>query len=219
MKLLAISDIHGDWQFFRQYFAQYSKYFAANIDALVLAGDLTNVGVKEPSEVNEARESIKILSNMFKNVVINLGNHDIGLTFADFGDLNSNIHNACDGNGFDLLGMKWYGVGITTAYNKPELADIWTRTTTRPEVEKAEMQSIPDDTNVIISHCPPQGKLGSMFNGNYIGSQELTNHLKRRILVPSVCISGHVHQASGRQEKIGNTRCFNVAYLPTIIEL
>lgn len=65
--------------------------------------------------------------------------------------------------------------------------------------------SIPDDTEILITHTPPYGTLDKTRRGKYAGCQTLSsrlNHLKNCRLH----VFGHIHEAAGaRVDKVGST--------------
>lgn len=66
---------------------------------------------------------------------------------------------------------------------------------------------IPDDVDILISHCPPYHILDRAKDGNNCGSAALA---KRMVQLPKLklLICGHIHEGRGRE---GNV--FNVSYL------
>lgn len=63
--------------------------------------------------------------------------------------------------------------------------------------------NIPDDTDVLITHCPPKGMLDYTINrynpqGVHVGSEELNIHLLR-LKNLKAHLFGHIHYSSGQK--------------------
>ncbi len=208
MNILAISDVHDRFDEFR-------VEDLPDADVCVVAGDLTNYGMRRPSGIAAARWWLTDLGQRYVTFWIP-GNHDIGVTASTFGSpdnvtclLNHTIAHE---------GFTWRGVSLSTCYTLPELAEQWDYMTADEAVETAAFQF--EAVDILISHSPPYGTLdtGGWVIGrgkeNY-GSPALAEYIARH--APRLVICGHVHESWG-QARIGSTEVYNVAESARLIE-
>lgn len=57
-------------------------------------------------------------------------------------------------------------------------------------------QLIPSDTDVLITHGPPFGRLDEVESGNHQGCEELIREIEGRIK-PQLHVFGHIHEGYG----------------------
>ena len=67
----------------------------------------------------------------------------------------------------------------------------------------------------MVTHMHPSPSI-SEFSG-IPGSKAITTAIKK--FKPSILLHGHIHEASGIEQKIGNTRVINVGREGKIIEI
>lgn len=211
VRILAMSDIHDDWNLIC------AEEALVPADICVLAGDLTDMGVFRPSGVFHARAALGMLSNRYRKVLWIPGNHDFGLdgrTFAQY----ANVHCLLDGpyNGPVTI----QGVSLSVAYNMPNLAYTWCHMTADPEVENRAFDLAPCD--ILVSHSPPFGVCDAdgvdleTKEVCHIGSRVLTEYIER--CRPKIVICGHAHGGSG-SGAIGETTIVNVARRVELLEV
>ena len=186
MKLLALSDLHGDYSK-----VETIKHRAGKIDAVLIAGDITNFG--PDSDVYK-------LIDMFDVPILAIpGNcdHPGILETIEKSDA-INLHKTCHTIGeVDFIGL---GGSNTTPFNTPfEMTD--------KDIEKS-LEDLFDKSRalrtVLLSHAPPQGYVDELPVG-HVGSPAITKFIDRLSLI--VC--GHIHEARGLAKK-GNTNIVNV---------
>jgi len=186
MKLLALSDLHGDYSK-----VDAIKHCAGNIDAVLIAGDITNFG--PDSDANK-------LLDMFDVPILAIpGNcdHPSILETLEKSDA-INLHKTCHAIGeVDFIGL---GGSNTTPFNTPfEMTD--------QDIEKS-LEDLFDKSRasrtVLLSHAPPRGYVDELPIG-HVGSPAITKFMDRLSLI--VC--GHIHEARGIAKK-GNTNIVNV---------
>ncbi len=193
MKILVLSDIHGA-------VAGIPRVIAAvpHPDLVVVAGDLTQRGgYAEAKAVAEPllRQNLPLLAvpgNMDRPPVLEY------LTEQDI-----SIH----GRGREIGGIGFFGVGGSNAtpFHTPfELNDR--------EITELLQQGLAAvthcETKVLVSHTPPyKTRLDRTAYGIHAGSDIVREFIQ--LQAPALCISGHVHEAIGR-EMVGPTLCVNV---------
>jgi Icc-related predicted phosphoesterase len=103
-------------------------------------------------------------------------------------------------DGIKFYGTAWQPYFCDWAYN---LRASW-------QLTKA-YELIPDDTDVLITHCPPFGIQDKAADGDYCGSKEL---LKRvRVVKPKLHLFGHIHEGYGIDNRDPNTIFANASIL------
>ncbi len=194
MKLCIISDTHNKHK-------RLAKL--PDADVIIHAGDFTSVG-----------HSHEIVSFMFwysnlpyKHKLIIAGNHDWlfeingiiarekvpeGVTYLE-------------DSGVEIDGIKFWGTPVQLPFNN------WAFN--RPEEKLAQhWAAIPDDTDVLITHCPPYSIFDwSIYDKIHTGSPSLYKEVVERIK-PKVHIFGHIHSGYGIKV-IENTTFINASNL------
>lgn len=184
-----------------------NKLVPENVDILFFTGDLTYHG--REWELNKLLEHMKKLSNRIEHVVGTLGNHELGAQgkekewkdkFKDYGVILLD-HEAIEIEGIKVFGSPWTPWFFDWAYNytNPTMG-IQGET----EIAGTDMwKDIPENTKVLLTHGPPQGKLDLCRNGR-VGCAELMcrieqlNNLKYHMF-------GHIHEGYGTLVENGVT--------------
>ena len=238
MKLALCSDIHAD-------FAKFGVP-DEDVDLILIAGDVTNVGFDyippEPRVVKNF-DNIPLYKEQIKEAALWLqelekiaptkyciGNHDIqwgSLNLRLFqGDVMRTIKEGIGENLTDrrteYQGLTIAGANMSPCYEMPDLALQWIGMTCNRSVEKAYYEDLPSDIDILISHCPPVGKLGITVSGVQIGSKYLREYIEKN--QPKLVVCGHNHpekdfQPEIWQEYIGDTRVVNTARCWSYVEI
>lgn len=181
MKIVCMSDTHMNYPAIPE------------CDLLIHAGDLTNSGTWQ-----QVRAAMAHLAQAkARRIIFVPGNHDF--LFQREPELAESI---CDEFGIHLLldsettiqGLKIYGSPwqpwfLNWAFNAPSDAiegmDFLTE----------KWSHIPDDTDILVTHCPPKGIGGVMSDDKDIGCSSL----RRRIdeINPRLHVFGHCHMGYG----------------------
>lgn len=167
-------------------------------DILVHSGDALNYGNLE--ELTKFRSQLEAVHKNYKHILFIAGNHD--RIFEEAPSLAEefllekipNLH-ILNNKSIELEGLKFYGESsqpffCNWAFNVEDthkLYDIYAQ--------------IPDDVNVLITHCPPKGILDSVY-GESVGSIELKAHLPR-LKQLKAHLWGHIHYSYGLEQVNG----------------
>ena len=185
MKLLALSDLHGDYSHVESILDK-----AGDIDAVLIAGDITDFGPDE--------KALEVLG-MFKVPVLAVpGNCDNPslLKVLDKNEKTINLHNSSHTIGdLTFIGL---GGSNPTPFNTPfELSEkkIGEYVGTLLGRSKGRL--------ILLSHAPPKNTTDKLPHGN-VGSVALERYLGRFDLI--VC--GHIHEARGIV-RVNGTRIVN----------
>ncbi len=190
MKLLALSDLHGDYSYIRAILNN-----AGDFDVLTISGDLTNFGPDE--KVNE-------LLDMFNSPIMAVPGNCDNVSLLKILDMKTiSLHNS-----FHTLGeYTFVGLGGSnpTPFNTPfELSEKKIGESIGTLLSKLNNSNINNNKKIIlISHAPPRNTTDRVAGGN-VGSEALERFLGRFDLI----ICGHIHEARG-QVRINGTLVVN----------
>ena len=189
MKILAISDPHGDYSKIKKMMEK-----AGDFDLVVIVGDLTHFGPDE--KVDE-------LIEMFDRPVLAIpGNCDQrSILKALDASKAINLHGKTE----QIRNIRFIGLGGSnpTPFNTPfELSEEEIENALEEMVCSAE-DSADCGTIVLLTHAPPHGSRDELPFG-HVGSKAIQKFLDRVDLI--VC--GHIHEAKGI-ETVGKTVVVN----------
>ena len=172
MKLLALSDLHGNYSH-----VEAIRKKAGEFDTALIAGDITNFG---PDEL--ALELLK----KFKEMVLAVpGNCDNPSIMKILGKYAINLHNTY--HTIDNLTFVGLGGSNPTPFNTPfELSEK------KIGESMGILLSRLNGRIILLSHAPPRNTMDRVQRGN-VGSEALARFLGRFDLI--VC--GHIHEARG----------------------
>jgi len=174
MKLLALSDLHGDYSHVESICDK-----AGDFDAVLIAGDLTDFGPDE--------KALELLAMFRKPVLAVPGNCDKPslLGILDENENTINLHNSA----YQFGGLNFIGLGGSnpTPFNTPfELSEK------KIGEYVGTLLSRLSGRIILLSHAPPRNTTDRLPHGN-VGSEALARYMGRFDLV--VC--GHIHEARG----------------------
>lgn len=174
-------------------------------DVLVHCGDISNVG-----RLSEVETFLKWFERQdYEYTIFIAGNHDFAFQNPSpymHGSVNilleeySNVY--LQDSSVVINGVKFYGSPWTPEFNN------WAFNMT-PEQLEEKWLSIPDDTDVLITHGPPKGILDVTREGLSVGDPALTQALSR--VRPKIHAFGHIHEANGIRELTNGMICINAS--------
>lgn len=189
MKLLALSDLHGDYSYVRAILKK-----AGDFDVLTISGDLTNFGPDE--KVNE-------LLDMFNGPIMAVPGNCDNVSLLKILDMKTiSLHNSFHTIGeYTFVGL---GGSNPTPFNTPfELSEKKIGESIGTLLSKLNNNNITNNRIILISHAPPRNTTDRVAGGN-VGSEALERFLGRFDLI----ICGHIHEARG-QVRINGTVVVN----------
>ena len=188
MLILHLSDTHGKHHELRN---------LPPADIIIHSGDISFAGSE-----NEIMDFIEWFGALpYKYKIFIAGNHDDCLFGANLDGLPQNCFYLCNSS-VSIEGVKFYG---TPMFMEDAMSGDYDR----------NIQKIPSDTNVLITHQPPYGMLDYSANINYGDHNLLQIVLKTK---PKYHLFGHIHNAYGI-EKSEHTTFVNAAILSENYEL
>ena len=184
MRIVCVSDTHS-W---------HDRTEVPDGDLLVHAGDITRHG--DLADVEDFDRWLGTLPHRYKVVIC--GNHDFcfeqtpeqarrRITNATYLE-----DEACVVEGITIYGspwQPWYGGWAFNLERGRPLAEKWAL--------------IPDGTQLLITHGPPEGVLDLTFRGERAGCRDLLERVKA--VRPRLHVFGHIHEAAGVVELDGTT--------------
>jgi putative phosphoesterase len=198
LRILAASDIHGDSILAKKLAERAEK---ENVDLVVLCGDLT-------SNI-DSKNLLKPFKDKGKRIVFVPGNHD-GLALGDFLSELYNIKN------LHSKYAKYYHVGFFGLGGANVGLDAWKESDVL-DLVKDNFYRINDcKKKIMVSHVHPHGTIVDKITPDF-GSIGLRNTIEK--LQPDILLCGHIHEAEGAEDLVGNTRVVNVGRNGKIIEI
>ena len=200
MKIVTMSDTHNF----------HDKVVVPDGDCIVFAGDMCGYGGID--EVNDFCIWLEKLPHKHKIIVA--GNHDWHFQRAPH-LAKARVEEA----GAVYLSDNWCDEGGVRFYGSPFQPEFcnWAFNLPRNGVGLRERwEAIPEDIDVLITHCPPQGVLDQCWDNEKVGDRYLWEADLR--VKPELHVFGHIHGMYG-QIKIGptlyvNASCCNEDYEP-----
>jgi Icc-related predicted phosphoesterase len=202
MKILCVSDIHGDLDGVvevRNYLIQKS------IKTVFLLGDYT-AGFKDLNRNTvDVEYTINILGGNAKVYALP-GNCDHPQVLGIFEENKVNFHEKV----VELDGMKFIGMGGSppTPFGTPsELSEdeIYKRLTA------LFMEAGKGEIGLVTHFTPKDTACDAIPSGAHVGSTALRRVIEER--QPLLSVVGHIHESGGKEDKIGRTTVMNVGPL------
>jgi hypothetical protein len=192
MKILAVSDLHGEIK-------PIITYLKDNkVDLIIVAGDITHFG---PPELGE--DLLNEISSFEIPVMAIPGNCDPGSIHTNIDNSQAiNIH--ARNVVIRDIGICGFGGSNPTPFDTPlEFEEVQIYDEAKRAIEKIKNEKI----TLFITHAPPYNtKTDLLPSGVHVGSKSLRKIIED--VQPTVNICGHIHEASGT-DKIGKTTIVN----------
>ena len=192
MKILAVSDLHGDIK-------PIITYLTDNkVDLIIIAGDITHFG---PPELGE--DLLNEISSFEIPVMAIPGNCDprsIHTNIDNSRAINIHARNVVIKN----IGICGFGGSNPTPFDTPlEFEEVQIYDEAKRAIEGIKDEKI----TLFITHAPPYNtKTDLLPSGVHVGSTSLRKIIED--VQPTLNICGHIHEASGT-DKIGKTTIVN----------
>lgn len=199
MKICAVSDTHLTTDLSN----------LPEADMLIHCGDALNCGYS--IEVSSLKEHFEKISERYKYILFTPGNHDT--CFEEDFDLARKeleqvinlivLHDkAVTIEGLKFYGTSWQPFFCSWAFNVGKKVGFQNWTDSEKLAEY--YANIPDDTDVLITHCPPYGIRDSVGDieksGRRCGSPELLNRVAD-LKNLKAHFFGHIHYSHGIEER------------------
>ena len=186
-------------------------------DILIHAGDISSMGYE-----HEIKGFLAWFSRIgdYKHRIFIAGNHDWlyqknGLLARSFAPDNVTY---LEDSGIVVEGLTIYGTPVCPIFYN------WAFMKSEIELKKHWL-AIPDNTDILITHSPPNGIL-DFISGDYAGSTTLYKEVTTRIK-PLINVFGHIHSQHGILEKDGTyyinaanlNESYQYEYPPVVVDI
>lgn len=219
MKIISLSDLHG-----------LLPVKIDECDVICIAGDIVPVKMQR----NMAQTASWFKKTFLpwaealpcKKVLFIAGNHDFWMETERWIALHSGVPTVktvlnqfgsdkivyLQDSGVEIDGYKFWGSPWITGLPG------WAFNCDTDEAQRAIFENIPKDTDVLITHTPPFGDVGTVHQACRVHGFNFGSTALRQVLEEDDCkirfsMSGHVHTGLHDGEIIGNTVCYNVSIL------
>ncbi len=198
-KFLAIADIHNDSRLVSRLVKRVKD---ENVDIVILAGYLTWLN-KEPKNI------VGPFIQQNKKVLLLHGNHDSPETINFLSELYPNTKNI---HGY---GFKHNDVGIFASGGADFGIEPMSENDFKTTLSYAHSYIKDLTKKIMITHMHPAGTK-SEFSG-IEGSLSIRKAIEK--FQPDFALFGHIHEASGIEERIGKTRLINISRKEVVFEI
>ncbi|MBU3914758.1 metallophosphoesterase family protein [bacterium] len=193
MKIMAITDLHGDVG----KIAKATNEISA-VDLVLLVGDTTFFGRSQ-----DILDIIEIISRINPRILVVPGNCDFPETEEALNQIGLSIssqYKIIEGKAFVGLGASLATPSGGTPY---EVTDEHLG----EQLKKAVLDLQPDIPMILVSHQPPiNTSADDLGNGVHVGSSKVREFIESR--TPLICFTGHIHEGIGI-DSIGDTKIIN----------
>jgi Icc-related predicted phosphoesterase len=223
MKITFISDTHT---YMYDYNNNYKELILPEGDILCCSGDIMSSGYNEGEIIHFLKW---INKQSFRYKIFIAGNHD--RVFEDKPLIANEIITKYAGEGVIYLQNTSIEIEGLTFYGTPHQPYFGGWAFNVPDFEKLIniYQQIPDNVDVLLTHCPPYGILDQSHRTyyhnpsgeNHLGSIELKEVLAAKQLSktqPRVVAFGHIHGDGGKQLQIDDTLYINASLCDELYE-
>jgi len=198
MKILAFFDLHCRGDLLEKLVARANK---PDIDVVVMGGDISIFG-------ECLHESMKMLSNIKKPVLVLHGNHESADEMDAYCEQYKTFifmhKNSWEKDGIIFLGYGGDGFSRTDAEFR-KVAREW-----RNKFGGKKL--------VLLTHGPPYGtKVDLMPTAGHVGNKDYSKAIER--LQPKLVLCGHIHETEGLKDKILKSTIINVGWKGMVLDV
>ncbi len=189
MKILAFSDLHRDLDQ-----AARLTEMSRQADVVIGAGDFASIH-------QGLEETIDALAGIETPTVLVPGNNETldALKEATAGWSAATV---LHGEGIELDGKTFYGLGGGIPVTP------WDWSFDLDEADAGDMLAGLPAGAVLVVHSPPKGHCDESGNGMSLGSTAILKAIEEK--QPELAVCGHIHEAWGKESKIGPTEVVNL---------
>ena len=199
LKILAAGDIHGSKDIAERLARKAQR---EKVDLVILAGDIHGA-FKDASE-----EVMRPFKKAHQKVVFVPGNWDSSEEVS----ILRNIHNIKNLDGYYV---NYHGVDIVGIGNKDFELNLDEKKAKKKLDRAFERIKTKSGRKILVSHIHAADTKAE-FSG-FKGSRAVRDAIEK--FKPDIFIQGHIHEAEGIEEKIGNTKVINVGRGGKVIEI
>ncbi|MEM0505361.1 MAG: metallophosphoesterase [Sulfolobales archaeon] len=198
MKVLALSDVHGNWRALKEVMSR-EEY-----DVVLIAGDLSDYGGSVEKVIEIISDFIKNFNIAVYSVLGNMDNPQLLTTLP-------NVETFKLLHGSVITHLNYLIIGFSGGLRSPfhtnfELSDSEYRSLIG-EVVKTLHQTSVNQRLILLTHTPPYNtKVDLTYSGLHVGSEALREFIES--YKPMLTICGHIHEGRG-VDLVGNSLILN----------
>ena len=196
MKILFFADTHGDMKAL-----DILKNKAQEADGIVCAGDFTQME-------RDIEKIMKKLNSFNKTTLMIHGNHEEEERVKELCEKHENITFLHKGvyTVEDYIFMGYGGGGFST--NDSRFVDV---------AKFFKEESKDKKRIILITHGPPHGTEIDKIQGEFKGNKSYREFIDD--VKPHLVVSGHLHETTGKSDKIGRTLVINPGMYGAIVDI
>jgi uncharacterized protein len=198
VRLLAFSDLHRNLGQAGDLAKRSSE-----ADVVIAAGDFASVH-------EGLEETIDALRPITVSTVLVPGNNETedALRAACEGwDAATVLH----GQGAEIDGTQFFGLGAGIPITP------WDWSFDLDEDQAAERLAACPEGAVLVVHSPPKGHCDTSSSGDHLGSEAILEAIESKH--PPLAVCGHIHEAWGAEDEVGETRVINLGPSGRLIDV
>jgi uncharacterized protein len=198
VRLLAFSDLHRDLDQARTLVERSSE-----ADAVIAAGDFASVH----EGLEETVDALKPITAPTILVPGNNETEDALRTACEGWESATVLH----GQGAELDGRTFFGLGAGIPITP------WDWSFDLDEEQAAERLAACPEGAVLVVHSPPKGHCDTSSSGDHLGSEAILEAIEAKR--PPLAVCGHIHEAWGAEDDVGQTKVINLGPSGRLIDL
>ena len=198
MRLLASSDLHRDLDQAGDLAERSSE-----ADVVIAAGDFASVH----EGLEEMIDALRPISVPTVLVPGNNETEDALRAACEGWDAATVLH----GQGAEIDGTQFFGLGAGIPITP------WDWSFDLDEDQAAERLAACPEGAVLVVHSPPKGHCDTSSSGDHLGSEAILEAIETKR--PPLAVCGHIHEAWGAEDNVGETRVINLGPSGRLIDL
>lgn len=198
MRLLAFSDLHRDLDQ-----AASLAERSSEADVVIAAGDFASVH----EGLEETIESLRPISVPTVLVPGNNETEDALRAACEGWDVATVLH----GQDTEIDGRRFFGLGAGIPITP------WDWSFDLNEGQAAERLAACPEGAVLVVHSPPKGHCDTSSSGDHLGSEAILEAIETKR--PPLAVCGHIHEAWGDEDEVGETKVINLGPSGRLIDV
>lgn len=192
MKIIALTDLHGDTQGLQNIASQLKS-----VDLILLSGDITHFG-----DENDAINVINEIKEFNGQIYAVAGNCDLTEVDSYLSTQSINLHGTTVSiNGFEITGV---GGSLPCPGRTP---NEYSEQDLALSLNSAKRDHSAGAPLLLLAHQPPVYTINDrLSNGAHVGSESVRKYIEKE--KPLICFTGHIHEGIGI-DSIGPTKIVN----------
>jgi uncharacterized protein len=198
VRLLAFSDLHRD---FDQAASLAER--SSEADVVIAAGDFASVH----EGLEQTIEALRPISVPTVLVPGNNETEDALRAACEGWDVARVLH----GQDTEIDGRRFFGLGAGIPITP------WDWSFDLNEQQAAELLAACPESALLVVHSPPKGHCDTSSSGDHLGSEAILEAIETKR--PPLAVCGHIHEAWGAEEEVGETKVINLGPSGQLIDV